>query len=70
MAGKAANEAGASGESGRSMKSFRSSQDLENLIRFVHENGLRREAYMALDFVTKSLKPKKKTRAKKAKTVH
>lgn len=70
MASKVAKETSVAGESTRSIKSFRSSQELESLIRFVHENGLRREAYMALDFVTKSLKPKKKTRAKKAKTIH
>ena len=56
-------------ESGKSMRSFRSSQELEDLIRFVHENGLRREAHVALDYITKSLKPKKKTRARKAKTL-
>lgn len=56
-------------ESGKSMRSFRSSQELEDLMRFVHENGLRREAHVALDYVAKALRPKKKTRARKAKTL-
>ena len=56
----------------KSIKTFKSSTELEAFIRFVHDNGLRREAYLAIDFLTKSLKPKKKTRAartKKAKTL-
>lgn len=56
-------------DSGKSMKSFRSSNDLEELVRYVHENGLRREVHMAIDYVTKTLKPKKKTRTRKSKTV-
>lgn len=56
-------------DSGKSMKSFRSSNELEELVRYVHENGLRREVHMAIDYVTKTLKPKKKTRARKAKTL-
>ena len=54
-------------DSGKSMKTFRSSTELEDLIRYVHENGLRREAHVAIDFVTKSLKPKRKTRTRKTK---
>jgi len=56
-------------ESGKSMRSFRGSQELEDLMRFVHENGLRRETHVALDYIAKALKPKKKTRARKSKKV-
>lgn len=56
-------------DTGKSMKGFRSSSDLEDLVRYVHENGLRREVHMAIDYVTKALKPKKKTRTRKTKTV-
>jgi hypothetical protein len=57
-------------ESARSLKTFRSSQELETLISFVHENGLRREIFVAMDAVIKAIKPKKKTRAKKVKVLH
>ncbi len=53
----------------RSLKTFRKSKDLEDLFRFINENGLRREAHHALEFITGRLcKPKKSKRGRKAKT--
>jgi hypothetical protein len=49
-----------------SLRAFRSSQDLEHFYRFVHENGLRRETKVALDFLFSKLKQaNKRTRRKK-----
>ncbi|MCF8059500.1 MAG: hypothetical protein K9K67_09400 [Bacteriovoracaceae bacterium] len=54
----------------RSLKTFRRSKDLEDFYRFINENGLRRQAHHALEFVTGRLsKPKKSKRGRKAKTV-
>lgn len=45
------------------IKNFRSNADIENFYRFIHENGLRREAHMLMDYamkkVTKARKGKK-----------
>lgn len=32
------------------LKNFRSNGDIENFYRYIHENGLRREAYMLMDY--------------------
>lgn len=54
----------------KSLKTFRKSKDLEDFYRFINENGLRREAHHALEFITNRLaKPKKSKRGRKAKTV-
>lgn len=54
----------------KSLKTFRRSKDLEDFYRFINENGLRREARHALEFITNRLaKPKKSKRGRKAKTV-
>lgn len=47
------------------IRTFRSSPEVENLYRFVSENGLRREALMIIDTVYKAQKAKEKA-AKKA----
>lgn len=53
----------------KSLKSFRKSKDLEDLYRFINENGLRREAHHAFEFIHSRLcKPKKKkTKVRKSK---
>ncbi len=57
-------------ENGKSLKTFRKSKDLEDFYLFINENGLRREAHHALEFIVSRLsKPKKKGRGRKAKTV-
>ena len=53
----------------KSLKTFRKSKDLEDLYRFINENGLRREAHHAFEFINARLnKPKKKTRIRKSKS--
>ncbi|MCP4912570.1 MAG: hypothetical protein GY909_05585 [Oligoflexia bacterium] len=54
-------------EAGKNFKSFRTSDELEAFYRFVHENDLRREAKMALEYLVDKIKPapKKRGRAKK-----
>ena len=57
-------------DSTKSIKSFRKSKDLEDFYRFINENGLRREAHQALEFIVGRLvKPKKKGRGRKPKVV-
>lgn len=57
-------------DSARSYKAFRNSSELEKMVRFVHDNGLRREAHMLMSFACLKLKkPKKKTRAKRTKKI-
>ncbi len=54
----------------KSIKTFRKSKELEDFYRFINENGLRREAHHALDFIHSKLqKPKKKSRGRKAKKI-
>jgi hypothetical protein len=36
-------------------KNFRSSPDIENFYRFVHENGLRRQAHIVFEMALKQL---------------
>ncbi len=48
------------------VRGFRSSADIENFYRFVHENGLRREAAMILDKIHSVIGVKKR-RGRKAK---
>ena len=49
-------EAEGSAESAKGGRNFKTSQDVEAFYRFVHENGLRREARMVLSGVQKKLK--------------
>lgn len=47
------------------IKNFRSNSDIENFYRFIHENGLRREAFMLMEYaISKVAKVKKSKRAK------
>lgn len=47
------------------IKNFRSNSDIENFYRYIHENGLRREAFMLMEYaISKVAKVKKSKRAK------
>jgi len=47
------------------IKNFRTNGDIENFYRYIHENGLRREAFMLMDYaiskVAKARKGKRKS---------
>lgn len=47
------------------IKNFRSNGDIENFYRYIHENGLRREAFMLMEYaiskVAKVRKGKRKS---------
>ena len=49
------------------VRSFRKSADLEAFYRFIHENNLRREAHVALEFIVSRLKASSKKKSKKKK---
>jgi hypothetical protein len=47
------------------IKNFRSNGDIENFYRYIHDNGLRREAFMLMEYaISKVAKVKKGKRAK------
>lgn len=47
------------------IKNFRSNGDIENFYRYIHENGLRREAFMLMEYaLSKVAKVRKGKRAK------
>ncbi|HLT22034.1 MAG TPA: hypothetical protein VKZ84_01255 [Bacteriovoracaceae bacterium] len=47
------------------IKNFRNNSDIENFYRYIHENGLRREAFMLMEYaISKVAKVKKSKRAK------
>lgn len=47
------------------IKNFRSNGDIENFYRYIHDNGLRREAYMMLEYaLSKVAKVRKGKRSK------
>ena len=51
---------------GNGLRNFRKIADVENFYRFVHENGLRREAKLIVSAITTHLnKGKKKVRKKR-----
>lgn len=57
-------------EGTKTLKAFRRSKDLEDFYRFINENGLRREAHHAIEFICSRFNiPKKKTRGRKPKTL-
>ena len=60
-------EAEGSAESAKGGRNFKTSQDVEAFYRFVHENGLRREARMVLEGVHARMKAltKRKKRGRK-----
>ena len=49
------------------IKNFRSNGDIENFYRYIHDNGLRREAFMLMEYaigkVAKARKSKKMSKA-------
>jgi hypothetical protein len=48
------------------IKNFRSNGDIENFYRYIHENGLRREAFMLMEYaLSKVAKVRKGKRAAK-----
>jgi hypothetical protein len=48
------------------IKNFRSNGDIENFYRYIHENGLRREAFMLMEYaLSKVAKARKGKRAAK-----
>lgn len=51
------------------IKSFRSNPDVENFYRFVYENNLRKEAKACFEAIVDVLRPVKKNRGRKKKTV-
>lgn len=47
------------------IKNFRSNGDIENFYRYIHDNGLRREAYMLMEYaIGKVVKARKGKRSK------
>jgi hypothetical protein len=42
------------------LKNFRSNADIENFYRFLHDNGLRREANMLLEYAMDKLRKARK----------
>jgi hypothetical protein len=63
-----AEEISTESEGVKSLKTFRRSKELEDFYRFINENGLRREAHHALEFIQSRLSlPKKKSRGRKSK---
>ncbi len=47
------------------IKNFRTNGDIENFYRYIHDNGLRREAYMLMDYaISKVSKARKGKRSK------
>jgi len=57
--------AGAATPEPMTIKNFRSNGDIENFYRYIHENGLRREAYMLMEYaLSKVAKVRKGKRAK------
>ncbi len=49
------------------IKNFRSNADIENFYRYIHDNGLRREAFMMMEYAISKITKAKK--AKKGKTL-
>lgn len=41
------------------VKNFRSNGDIENFYRYIHENGLRREAFMLMEYAISKVVKKK-----------
>lgn len=47
------------------IKNFRSNGDIENFYRYIHDNGLRREAFMMMEYaISKVAKVRKGKRSK------
>ena len=50
-----------------SLRHYRGHQEIEHFYRFIYENGLRREAAKAFEFIQKNLATKGKKAAKSSK---
>ena len=50
------------------LKNFRSNADIENFYRFIHDNGLRREAGMMMEYAMDKLRKARKLK-RAAKTI-
>lgn len=58
-------KAGSTPTEAMTLKNFRSNGDIENFYRYIHDNGLRREAYMLMEYaLSKVAKARKGKRAK------
>lgn len=44
------------------LKNFRSNADIENFYRFIHDNGLRREASMMMEYAMDKLRKARKSK--------
>ncbi len=47
------------------IKTFRTNSDIENFYRFIHENGLRREAHMLMEYAMKRVAKLRKSKRSK-----
>jgi hypothetical protein len=62
---KNTNEEKAAPAEGMTIKNFRSNGDIENFYRYIHDNGLRREAFMLMEYaIGKVAKARKGKRSK------
>lgn len=52
------------------MKSFKSSSEIESLYRFIHDNNLRAEAKILIQYALQKVAPAKKKRGRKKATLH
>lgn len=62
---KATEEKTSGSSEAMSVKNFRTNGDIENFYRYIHDNGLRREAFMLMEYaISKVAKVKKGKRSK------
>jgi hypothetical protein len=47
------------------LKNFRSNGDIENFYRYIHDNGLRREAFMMMEYAINKIGKVKKSKKSK-----
>ena len=60
-------ETPATDQAAKTLKQFRSSQEIETIYRFIHENGLRKEAHHIMTYIVEKLTPPKKRGRRKSK---
>ncbi len=51
------------------IKNFRTNGDIENFYRYIHDNGLRREAFMMMEYAIQKVAKLKKGKRMKAQTL-
>lgn len=51
------------------LKNFRSNSDIENFYRYIHDNGLRREAFMMLEYAIGKVAKARKGKRGRASTL-